>query len=180
MQSHPPFALSLSDAFDDLFTRSLCSSHWIHLPLFLSGQETKGLMRWEELILIPVTGIKHSFWNTVLCKYKMSINDTDELPSCGWNNNMILKFLENYRFFWWTDVPSCFFSLWGNFFALSFKGLDSLLFISILKFLISLVSFVSAFRSFPLSFLQGPISLCSVSHFLYLTCLFRLSKRAVW
>lgn len=169
MQSHPPFALS--DALDDLFTRSLCISDWIHLPLFLSGQGTKGLMRWGELILIPVTGIKHSFWNIVLVS-KMSINDTDELSSCGWNNNMILKFLENYRFFWWTDVPCCFFFLFGgNFVHPLFQGTWFCWFISILKFLISLASFVSAFRSFPLSFLQGPISLCSVSHFLCLTFL---------
>ena len=67
----------------------------------------------------------------------MSINDTDEFSSCGWNSNMILKFLETCRSFWWTDVPCCLF-LFREIFHLLFQG---------------------TWFSVDLSLFQGPLSL---------------------
>lgn len=135
------------------------------MSLFLNEQKTTRLMRQRKVLVLPLICVKHYTWNGCLIGCPLMVQ---MFSSCGWNNNLILKFLETYRSFWWTDVPCCLAYLWGIFSPSVSRDMILCWFISILGFLISLTSSVSAFRT-SLSFLQGPISLCSVSHFLCLT-----------
>lgn len=109
----------------------------------------------------------------------MPIDDTDEIPSCGWNSNAILKLLETCGSFWWTDVPCCFFLLRKVFhllfqeagFSVAFSLFQGLLSLSLLLSLISEpVSFFSSGAYFSLFCLSFSVSDTSAPASLSVQC----------